>query len=113
VRLAIPPHVRDGHPRLPKEIRRSTETLVRNLALAKAQKCVLTLLSGVSQAEGVAISKVLDDMVLALEVAGPNLVKSKAQGRKICGYVALSSEELRLFFEQPAFLGGAMEAPWR
>lgn len=52
-------------------------------------------------------------MVLALEVAGANLVKSKARGRKISGYVALSSEELRLFFEQPAFLDGAMDAPWR
>lgn len=57
--------------------------------------------------------KVLDEMVLAVEAAEANLVKSKTQGNKVSGYVALSSEEVRKFFEQPAFLDGAMDAAWR
>src|SRR5690606_11776224 len=41
VRLAIPPHVREHYPALPKELRRSTKTPVKSLALAKAQKMCL------------------------------------------------------------------------
>jgi hypothetical protein len=41
MRLAIPPHVREHYPALPKELRRSTKTPVKNLALAKAQEMCL------------------------------------------------------------------------
>lgn len=41
LRLAIPEHVRARHPELPKELRRSTKAVVRNVALAKARQMCL------------------------------------------------------------------------
>lgn len=56
--------------------------------------------------------EVLSEMKLSVQAASANLIKAEKQSPKKKGAVALSDAELKSMFEQPAFLNGAMFAPW-
>jgi hypothetical protein len=57
--------------------------------------------------------EVLSEMKLATESATAALIKADKQTPQKKGAVALSDFELKTMFQQPAFLDGAMLAPWR
>ena len=58
-------------------------------------------------------AEVLSEILLATKSATANLIKAEKKTTQKKGAVALSDFELKKMFEQPAFLDGAMHAPWR
>lgn len=56
--------------------------------------------------------EVLSEMKLAVQSASADLIKAEKRSPQKKGAVALSDFELKAMFQQPAFLNGAMFAPW-
>lgn len=57
--------------------------------------------------------EVIDEMELAVKAADADLLRVKQSLNKKAGAVALTEIELKKMFEQPAFLRGAIQTPWK